>query len=183
MISEGEVSVGQLLRVAPPLLDVGHTTQRPLVISGQLEQRLVLGKRVIQPPDLAARCGEAVSGDDVLGKLRHRVAVTLDCCLPLQFPGQGVALSHRLLVSESVSTHPPLYPNNHISIAFCACSRFSAWSKTIAWGPSMTVSVISSPRCAGRQCMTTADRGAAANSASFTWKSPKTRRRCSRSAS
>lgn len=35
--------------------------------------------------------------------------------------------------------------------AFCACSRFSAWSKTIDWGPSMTSAVCSSPRMAGRQ--------------------------------
>ena len=36
--------------------------------------------------------------------------------------------------------------------AFCACSRFSASSKTRDCGPSSTCSVTSSPRCAGRQC-------------------------------
>ena len=42
------------------------------------------------------------------------------------------------------------------STAFCACSRFSAWSNTTDCGPSITASVISSPRCAGRQCITSA---------------------------
>ena len=40
--------------------------------------------------------------------------------------------------------------------AFCACSRFSAWSRTMLRGPSSTASVISSPRWAGRQCITSA---------------------------
>ena len=38
--------------------------------------------------------------------------------------------------------------------AFCVCSRFSAWSHTTECGPSITSSVISWPRCAGRQCST-----------------------------
>uniref|UniRef100_UPI00311D4382 hypothetical protein n=1 Tax=Thauera sp. SDU_THAU2 TaxID=3136633 RepID=UPI00311D4382 len=37
-----------------------------------------------------------------------------------------------------------------------ACRRFSASSKTTDWGPSITSSVTSSPRCAGRQCMKSA---------------------------
>ena len=45
-----------------------------------------------------------------------------------------------------------------------ACRRFSAWSKTMLRGPSSTSSVISSPRCAGRQCSTQAS-GACASSA------------------
>jgi hypothetical protein len=44
-------------------------------------------------------------------------------------------------------------PRHQASTAFCACSRFSASSKTTEFGPSMTSSVTSSPRCAGRQCM------------------------------
>ena len=36
---------------------------------------------------------------------------------------------------------------------FWACSRFSASSNTTDCGPSITSSVTSSPRCAGRQCM------------------------------
>src|SRR5262249_24714858 len=45
---------------------------------------------------------------------------------------------------------------HHASKPFWACSRFSASSKTTDWGPSMTSSVTSSPRCAGRQCMKSA---------------------------
>ena len=37
--------------------------------------------------------------------------------------------------------------------AFCVCSLFSAWSNMTECLPSMTPSVTSSPRCAGRQCM------------------------------
>ena len=44
------------------------------------------------------------------------------------------------------------------SSAFCACSRFSAWSNTTDAAESMTSSVTSSPRCAGRQCMNSASR-------------------------
>ncbi|WNY25025.1 hypothetical protein MsAc7_05630 [Methanolapillus millepedarum] len=44
--------------------------------------------------------------------------------------------------------------NNFNKTAFCACSRFSAWSKTTECGPSMAPAEISRPRCAGRQCIT-----------------------------
>ena len=40
------------------------------------------------------------------------------------------------------------------SSAFCACRRFSACSQTTLFGPSITSALISSPRCAGRQCRT-----------------------------
>src|SRR5271165_6368466 len=39
---------------------------------------------------------------------------------------------------------------------FWACNRFSASSNTTDCGPSITSSVTSSPRCAGRQCMNNA---------------------------
>ncbi len=57
---------------------------------------------------------------------------------------------------------------NQASSAFCVCSRFSAWSKTIDRGEPMTSSATSAPRAAGRQCMNAA-RGARASSAPFTW--------------
>ena len=53
--------------------------------------------------------------------------------------------SRRLIAQSSIS-----------SSAFCACSRFSAWSKTTDCGDSKTSAVTSSPRCAGRQCMKSA---------------------------
>ena len=62
-----------------------------------------------------------------------------------------------------------LAASSQASSAFWACSRFSAWSKTALCGPSITSSVISSPRCAGRQCSTIASGAAAASSFSLTW--------------
>ena len=44
------------------------------------------------------------------------------------------------------------------SSAFWTCSRFSDWSKMRLRGPSITSDVISSPRCAGRQCIATTSR-------------------------
>ena len=44
-------------------------------------------------------------------------------------------------------------PKTQQRIAFCMCKRFSASSRTTDCGPSMTSSVTSSPRWAGRQCM------------------------------
>ena len=60
-------------------------------------------------------------------------------------------------------------PRHQRRIAFCTCSRFSASSKTTEFGPSITSLVTSSPRCAGRQCMKSAEGFAAAISAAFTW--------------
>jgi len=54
------------------------------------------------------------------------------------------------------------------STAFCACKRFSAWSKTMLRSPSRTSSVISSPRWAGRQCITNAS-ALCSSRAAFTW--------------
>ena len=55
------------------------------------------------------------------------------------------------------------------SRAFCVWSRFSASSRATDRGPSSTSPVISSPRCAGRQCVTTAWLGAPASRAALTW--------------
>ena len=52
--------------------------------------------------------------------------------------------------------------------AFSVCSRFSACSKTTDAGPSITASVTSSPRCAGRQCRKQASGLACAMSRSLT---------------
>ena len=57
---------------------------------------------------------------------------------------------------------------NRRRIAFCAWSRFSAWSKTTDCGLSMTSSVISRPRWAGRQCITRASSLACFIRAEFT---------------
>src|SRR5690606_7785872 len=63
------------------------------------------------------------------------------------------------------SATPSRFASSHTSRAFCACSRFSASSQTALCGPSMTSSVISSPRCAGRQCSTTTSGAACSSSA------------------
>ena len=60
-------------------------------------------------------------------------------------------------------------PSSQTMIAFCTCRRFSAWSKTTERGPSITSSVISSPRWAGRQCITSTSGLARCTSGAFTW--------------
>ena len=45
---------------------------------------------------------------------------------------------------------------HHARMPFCTCRRFSASSNTTDCGPSITSSVTSSPRWAGRQCMNSA---------------------------
>ena len=53
------------------------------------------------------------------------------------------------------STHAKA-PRHQARIPFWACRRFSASSNTTDCGPSITSSVTSSPRWAGRQCMNSA---------------------------
>ena len=52
---------------------------------------------------------------------------------------------------------------------FWTWSRFSAWSRTMLRGPSRTSEVISSPRWAGRQCITRVDGPADERSRASTW--------------
>ncbi len=61
--------------------------------------------------------------------------------------------------------------------------RFSACGKTTDCGPSSTSSVISSPRCAGRQCITSAPGFAIFTIERLIWKERKIGSRFSRSAS
>ena len=58
--------------------------------------------------------------------------------------------------------HAGRAPMHQAITPFCAWRRFSASSKTTDCGPSMTSSVTSSPRWAGRQCMKMASLAAAA---------------------
>ena len=62
------------------------------------------------------------------------------------------------------------------SSAFWACSRFSASSQTADCGPSITSSVISQPRCAGRQCSTIASASARPSSSRVHLVRPERRR-------
>src|SRR5690606_16823742 len=71
--------------------------------------------------------------------------------------------------------HRPVYrpsalgSSSSASTPICASTRFHACLKTRDRGPSMTASVISTPRLAGKQCSTIACGGALASSDSFTW--------------
>ena len=60
------------------------------------------------------------------------------------------------------------WPKTQRSTLFCAWSRFSASSHTAERAPSITASVTSSPRCAGRQCRNSASLAAPAISAGLT---------------
>ena len=60
------------------------------------------------------------------------------------------------------------FASNMSNSAFCACNRFSAWSNTADAADSITASVTSSPRDAGRQCMKIVSSRAFAINASFT---------------
>src|SRR5579884_214365 len=90
---------------------------------------------------------------------------------------------HRTGDAEMGDDPADLVHSSMLSSAFCACRRFSAWPNTAHCGPSMTSSVISSPRWAGKQCMTRAPGLALATRRSFSWYGPKTLRRCSFSVS
>ncbi len=57
-----------------------------------------------------------------------------------------------LAMTASAQRYRP-FARHQLRMPFCACRRFSASSNTTECGPSITSSVTSSPRCAGRQCM------------------------------
>src|SRR5208282_3752281 len=100
---------------------------------------------------------------------KHQLFYFLGCHdLSLHHSGNGDACKISGRISQTIT-------------AFCACSRFSAWSSTTERGPSSTSSVISSPRWAGRQCMTSAPFRACFISASLTRNPLKSRRRCTAS--
>jgi hypothetical protein len=65
--------------------------------------------------------------------------------------------------------HACVAPKHQARIPFCTCSRFSASSNTTDCGPSITSSVTSSPRWAGKQCMKIASLPAVAISFALTW--------------
>src|SRR5207253_3109605 len=60
-------------------------------------------------------------------------------------------------LADAIRFHHGRHPSRNAISAFCTWSLFSAWSQTTERGPSITSSVISSPRCAGRQCITIAE--------------------------
>jgi len=93
-------------------------------------------------------------------------------------PSRDGAPWRRMSGSGSRSREPPCGPGQVLpyeapsaqsSTPFWACSRFSASSKTTLCGPSITSSVISSPRWAGRQCITSASGAAPFSNRAFNW--------------
>src|SRR6476661_5145526 len=60
------------------------------------------------------------------------------------------------LTEGAFSAGAQIFPKHQARIDFWACSRFSASSQIRLAGPSITSSVTSSPRWAGRQCRKTA---------------------------
>ena len=115
-----------------------------------------------------------MGGSEKEGKRKH--------CLPSVQPDLpyftnssiGSRISSRSAASALISSS---------MIAFCACSRFSACGKTNDRGESITSSVTSSPRCAGKQCRKMASGFAQAKSLALTWYGWKILPRVSASAS
>src|SRR5205814_1438574 len=102
---------------------------------------------------------------DIGHKRHHRAVVCFDepahddGCIKTTRIGQNNLLGHD--VDQLVPLQRPIMEKTNK--AFCACRRFSASSNTSERSLSNTSSVISSPRWAGRQCMTTAWLGASAS--------------------
>ncbi len=87
--------------------------------------------------------------------------------------GNSLGTAHACSCARSQSRlaayhgHPSAWTRRSSS-AFCTCSRFSACCHAADCGPSSTSPVISSPRCAGRQCRTIASGAASAMTAAST---------------
>ena len=84
-------------------------------------------------------------------------------------PRQGVGGRAKPGHDGEVCAHPAPTPMHQARMPFWACSRFSASSNTTECGPSITASVTSSPRWAGRQCMKIASALALPISSALTW--------------
>ena len=120
-----------------------------------------------QPGD---RRGIGVAGEDRVDDRAHLddPAAHVD--------GRDLEWPHRIVACGSQGFAGLLDPHRHAFIPprqkarmpFCACRRFSASSKTTEAGPSITASVTSSPRWAGRQCMKSAPSFALAISLALT---------------
>ena len=76
--------------------------------------------------------------------------------------------AERLVALLDGHGHASIPPRQKARMPFWACRRFSASSKTTDAGPSITSSVTSSPRWAGRQCMKSASSAALAISRALT---------------
>ena len=136
---------------------------RPLTVgAADVQRHLVqLVSRELGPAqDEADLRPVAVSDDDVPAVLDHRGDV------PAGLPRRDVLVADRLVLlvpdqrvaadrdhctpgGHHAAPNPPIV---RARSAFAMCIRFSASSQTTECGPSMTASVTSRPRSAGRQC-------------------------------
>ena len=134
-------------------------------------------KAVVQPAEgVEGVRGPAHPGEDraaarqrqrAIGREQRRFLVRVECVLELVAERGDMPSAQRVLVALERGVGNPAMSSTRS--AFWAWSRFSDWSKMMLRGPSITSEVISSPRCAGRQCITSASGPAAWSSASFTW--------------
>ena len=97
------------------------------------------------------------SGDAVIYFPEVKVIHTGDLFLAIRGGGRG---------APPAQPRPPGVP---IYVDYVQGGSFLDWSKTMDAGESMTSSVTSSPRCAGRQCMKSACEAACDINASLTW--------------
>ena len=117
--------------------------------------------------------------DALLGQQRHQLRLARDR-LGLEQLGDAVLA---LVLGRAGPRSPSARSSRRPSTAQArtprmAVRRWAAWRHTTDCGPSSTSSVISSPRCAGRQCSTTASGAARSTSASSMVKPAKAARRC-----
>src|ERR1019366_537809 len=108
-----------------------------------------------------------LDGPDLLEVARHRGLGRFDPFFgeephQLRLVRHGVGLEQpqdtvlALRLSQLHRGPPPPGPSSQANKPRTAFMRLAAWRHTTLLGPSRTAAVISSPRCAGRQCMTTA---------------------------
>src|SRR5204863_1654012 len=123
--------------------------------------RLVVGAETL--PDLPGRQEHAPlarMGQRTLGRKPGGLLVRDEGLVEAPPERGDMAPTERVLVllveriAHTVTRSPSRSPRISTRRPFWACSRFSDCSQTRLRGPSSMASVISSPRWAGRQCMT-----------------------------
>jgi len=124
--------------------------------------RSVAGLRSATPPPRIVRLGRDVSVADQPGKVRQHGQHVVQTPDHVRLRTNAYApgrVAFCTVASRSSPGGVPLGDGDQIfsppmrtaMIAFWTCRRFSASSQTRLCGPSITESLTSSPRCAGRQ--------------------------------
>ena len=132
--------------------------ERPVALRLQLEAALLLQRRAEQHRQRRRLGDDAGDGGRVIVALQDGVERRPE---PRHAPSRREPLdgigSDDVVAGDvgdvaDLVGHGASAPKHQASTPFCACSRFSASSNTTDAGPSITSSVTSSPRWAGRQC-------------------------------